>query len=411
MHIRNALKLKSTIGGALLISGSCIGIGMLALPVVTGLSGFFLSTLLLIGASLYMLSTAYLLVELDLGDHPKANIITLAEHTLGSWAKISTWITYLFLFYCLMIAYIAKGGDIFLLIIQHVGLADYFPEYFGGLALTAVSFLLIFSGNQVVDLFNRIFVIGLFASFLILIIIGLKEFEPSNLQYHDVDYLLPAIPFAITAFGFHNMIPTISDYLDRDRRKLISAIVLGALIAFCVYLVWNITVQAAVTVGGSNGLKEAFHKGLIGTEILYFNSHNSLIKLSAIYLSFFAIITSLLGQGLALVDFILDGSKLKGNNQNRITILLSIFIPCYIAAHTIPSVFFIALGLAGGIAAVYLFCLLPILMTWSKYRSCSCDSTLSLSGKFTLAGLLTLSILIIGYEIYHQISNHTNLLT
>lgn len=34
-------KRGSVLGGMLLIAGSCIGAGMLGLPIVTGLSGFF----------------------------------------------------------------------------------------------------------------------------------------------------------------------------------------------------------------------------------------------------------------------------------------------------------------------------------------------------------------------------------
>jgi len=387
----------------LLITGSCIGIGMLALPVVTGLSGFFLSSLLLIGACLYMLATAYLLLELDLGENVNANIITMAKHTLGTWAEIATWIAYLFLFYCLMVAYISKGGDVFVLIFQHLEFTKSFPQQIGSLALITMAFPVILGGSQIVDLFNRICVIGLFLSFCILVTLGLKGFESSRLSYSDISYLPAAIPFVITAFGFHNLIPTISDYLDRDRRKLIYSIILGSLIAFTTYLIWNITLQGAVSVNGINGIKESFNNGWIGTEVLYFASHDPLIKLSALYLSFFAIITSLLGQGLGLVDFLFDGIKLKRNNMNRVFILLCIFVPAFLAANTIPNVFFLALGLAGGFAAVFLFCLLPTLMVWSKYRSQSHNRTLSLRLKCALTIILFISLLIIACEIYQLI--------
>ena len=39
-------KKGSVIGGMLLITGSCVGAGMLGLPIVTGLVGFFPSLIL-----------------------------------------------------------------------------------------------------------------------------------------------------------------------------------------------------------------------------------------------------------------------------------------------------------------------------------------------------------------------------
>jgi tyrosine-specific transport protein len=48
-------------GGMLLVAGCCIGAGMLALPVLTGLSGFDPSLLVLIAAWAFLTFTAFLL--------------------------------------------------------------------------------------------------------------------------------------------------------------------------------------------------------------------------------------------------------------------------------------------------------------------------------------------------------------
>ena len=55
----------SVLGGMLLIAGSCIGAGMLGLPIVTGISGFLPSLALFFCGWLFMTATALLLVEVN----------------------------------------------------------------------------------------------------------------------------------------------------------------------------------------------------------------------------------------------------------------------------------------------------------------------------------------------------------
>lgn len=83
-------------GGILLVSGTTIGAGMLALPVCTGLAGFFPSLVLFILYWIFMTYTAFLFLEVNLWMGRSANIISMAKRTLGRWAQIASWIVYLF---------------------------------------------------------------------------------------------------------------------------------------------------------------------------------------------------------------------------------------------------------------------------------------------------------------------------
>ena len=107
------MKQGNVLGGALLVAGSCIGAGMLALPIVTGMSGFFCSTILFLLAWGFMTSTALLLVEANGWFHEKINFLSLLDHTIGRSFKAVGWITYLFLFYALLVAYISGTGTLF----------------------------------------------------------------------------------------------------------------------------------------------------------------------------------------------------------------------------------------------------------------------------------------------------------
>src|SRR5271170_1531697 len=94
------------IGGILLIAGSCIGAGMLALPIMTGLAGFFPSLVALFISWAFMTFTALLLVEVCGWFYGQVNLLTMAKESLGEVGRTVGWVTYLFLFYALLIAYI-----------------------------------------------------------------------------------------------------------------------------------------------------------------------------------------------------------------------------------------------------------------------------------------------------------------
>jgi len=51
-----------------------------------------------------------LFLEITQWMHKEANIVSMAQRTLGHPGKIATWIRYLFLFYSLNIAYIVESG-------------------------------------------------------------------------------------------------------------------------------------------------------------------------------------------------------------------------------------------------------------------------------------------------------------
>ena len=102
--------LRKAIGGALLVGGTAIGAGMLALPVVTGMGGFLPSTVIFIICWIFSACTGLLLLEVCLWMPNDANIISMVQHLLGPVGKIAAWILYIFLFYCLAIAYVDGRG-------------------------------------------------------------------------------------------------------------------------------------------------------------------------------------------------------------------------------------------------------------------------------------------------------------
>jgi tyrosine-specific transport protein len=85
-------------------------------------------------------------------------------------------------------------------------------------------------------------------------------------------------------------------------------------------------------------------------------------------LAFFAILTSFLAQALSLVHFLADGLKVK-KKARKLFAMSSGASSATDPFPYIPQLFFKALNFAGGICAVVLFGILPVLMVWiGRYR-------------------------------------------
>jgi len=100
------------IGAILFIAGTTIGGGVLALPITTGLAGFFPSTLLMIALWLFMMLTAYYLLEVNLRLPGESNLISMTRKTIGKGGEWVAWIAYLLLLYSLLSAYMLGCSQI-----------------------------------------------------------------------------------------------------------------------------------------------------------------------------------------------------------------------------------------------------------------------------------------------------------
>lgn len=392
------LRSGSVLGGVLLLSGSCIGVGMLALPILTGFAGFIPTTFMFIVCWLFMTTTALLFLEANLW-YPKHNIVSLSERTLGVGGKAIAWITFLFLFYSLLVAYISKGGEL----VQHA-LARYFssdlPVWSGPVLLTLVSAVFVYFGTWIVDRFNRLCMVGLFVTYVFLMCYGFEHTDYKLLSHVDWHYCLFIVPFIITSFGVHNMIPTICEYLHGNRQKLVATILIGGLVPFFIYLLWIIKVQTILPLNGEISITTSYQKEEISTEPLAQLIQNPWIGLTAQYFAFFAIITSLLAQALSMVDFLADGFKIPRTIYGRLFLCILAFVPPFVLAYTVPDIFFMALEFAGGIAAVILFGILPALIVWiGRYWLQVSASPIVPGGKWTLVAVMAFALFVLSFEI------------
>ena len=358
----------SIFGGILLIAGSCIGAGMLGLPIITGIAGFFPSLLMFFCAWVFMTLTGLLLVEVNGWFPHQVNMITMIEKSLGKGGKVLCWITYLFLFYALLVAYISGSGNLFSTFVTGA-FGAHVPAWMGSLFFVLLFGVVIYFGTRKVDLWNRVLMIGKILFFLSLILIGVKYIKPKLLLHTDTSKALFSLPILITSFGFHNMIPSLTAYMNRDLKRVRITIIAGSLSAFLIYFIWEVIVLGIVPIGGSSGLLESFKMDREGSQALSMIVKSPWISLFAEGLAFFAILTSFLAQSLSLVHFLADGLKVSKEKKESVSLCILALAPPLLLSLIYPQLFFKALNFAGGICAVILFGILPVLMVWiGRYR-------------------------------------------
>lgn len=402
MKTRLRLKEGSILGGVLLLSGSCIGAGMLAVPVITGPAGFFPAALMFFFAWLFMTATALLLLEANLICGFHLSLVSLAEKTLGRLGKLATWLLFLLLFYSLNVAYIAASGPILERLIFGCTTVS-IPSWICSLVFTILFAFVIYRGTKIVDYFNRLLMAALIVSYIILVFLGASYVKSHNLFQGKLAYAFISLPILVISFGFHNMIPSLAEYFQGDRKRLKITILLGSLIPLVVYLIWEFVMLGIIPIEGKQGLIEGLKAGVPVTEVLRSLVGCSWIATLAELFSLFAIITSFLAQSLSLVDFLADGLKIKKEKMQRLFLIFLTLIPPFLSAFLYPNIFIRALNLAGGFSAVILFGIFPVLMVWKlRYRE-KAASPLLLGGRFVLSAIFIFAIGVFGLVLAEEL--------
>lgn len=86
------------IGGILLIVGTSIGGGMLALPVANAATGFWQSSIFLFLCWVIMTLGAFFILEANLYLPRGKHMVSMAQATLGNLGLLAAWVSYLFYF-------------------------------------------------------------------------------------------------------------------------------------------------------------------------------------------------------------------------------------------------------------------------------------------------------------------------
>ncbi|MFA0112832.1 aromatic amino acid transport family protein [Vibrio sp. 10N.261.46.E11] len=347
-------------GSTLIIAGTTIGAGMLALPLASAGIGFSTSLFLMLCLWALMAFTALLMVELHQFAESDATLHTLAHTILGTKGKWIASFAMMFLFYALCAAYIAGGGAQF-----NQRISDIAGIELNGQVTTLLFTLLVAGvvtiGTHSVDKVNRV----LFGLKLIAMVLVLSFLAPNITSQYLMSMplqqglIVAAIPVVFTSFGFHGSIPSIVRYLDGDVRSLRKVMIIGSALPLVIYVFWQ-----SVTLGVVSQ-EQLLSDTSLGALLISLSQtvHQSNLSLIVGVFADLALLTSFIGVSLGLFEFMGDSLSKKLGNAKRVKTAAITFLPPLGFALFYPQGFIMALGYAA-IALSVLAILLPTVMVY-----------------------------------------------
>lgn len=383
--------MNKTVGSTLLVAGTMIGAGMLAMPLTSAGIGFGFTLVLLLGLWALLTFSALLFVELYQTAESDAGIGTLAEQYFSKAGRIVATAVLIIFLYALIAAYVSGGGSL---------LKDLLPESFGDkvsiLLFTVIFGSFIVIGTHSVDKINRVLFFVMLAAFAVVLSLMLPEIKFNNLMATPIDnaLIISASPVFFTAFGFHGSIPSLNKYLGGNVKALRFSILVGSAITLCAYILWQLSTHGLLTQNEFLQIlkEDATLNGLVKATFAITGSN---VIASAVKLfSTLALITSFLGVGLGLLECIEDLLKRSFNvTAGRISLGLLTFIPPLVFALFYPEGFILALGYAGQMFAFYAV-VLPVSLVWKARRTHTNLPYKVWGGNLTLIIVLVLGITI-----------------
>ena len=361
--------MNKTVGSTLLVAGTMIGAGMLAMPLTSAGIGLTATVFLLLGLWAVLTFTALLFVELYQTADSDAGIGTLAAQYFGKAGRIISTAVLIVFLYALIAAYVSGGGSLLMDLLPAMGDKDtmnkiavlVFTIFFG-------SFIVI--GTHSVDKINRVLFFVMIAAFILVLALMLPNIKFDNLMAMPIDnaLIISASPVFFTAFGFHGSIPSLNKYLDGNVKALRIAILVGSGITLFAYFLWQLSTHGLLS---QNEFLQILREddtlnGLVKATLEI--TQSPIIANAVKIFSTLALVTSFLGVALGLLECIEDLLKQSFDiHAGRISLGLMTFIPSVLFSLFYPEGFILALGYAGQMFAFYAV-VLPVSLVW-KARS------------------------------------------
>ncbi|KAF0907398.1 hypothetical protein E2562_015889 [Oryza meyeriana var. granulata] len=319
------------------------------------------------------------------------SLVSMAMRTLGTFGVRTACISYLFIHYALLVAYVARSSEI---ITNSLGVplwesATLFSLAFGGLCY--------FGSQRVIGAVNGFLVFSILASFMALVVVASGNLHWSSLLEANFAAAPQSIPIIALSFVYQNVVPVLCTNLEGDLSKVRKAIVVGTAIPLALFLIWD-----AVILGTIPGLAG---DGTIVDPLEQLRSSNGTVGPIVEAFSFLAIGTSYIGFVLGLSDFIADLLKLP-SGQNKPLPYLVTLVPPLVLSLLDPEIFFKALDFAGTYGVLVLFGVFPAAMSWSERYLDDLEAPVPPivpGGKFTLAFVMGGALLVIFSEIFKDI--------
>ncbi|HEX4044320.1 MAG TPA: aromatic amino acid transport family protein [Gammaproteobacteria bacterium] len=391
------------LGGVLLIIGTTIGAGILALPIATAELGFIGSTILLITIWAIMLACGFLFLEVNLWLPANSNLISMAGATLGKPGQLLTWGVYLLLLYSILSAYIAGGGDLFQYLLSTVNI--HISISAASIIVTFLLSLVVCFGIRSVDYVNRGLMMGKLGVLVLLVILIAPFVSGDNVLRGEMTHITSPNSISIVTLAFSSLmiIPSLRGYFDNNVALLRKAIFIGMTVPLVCYIAWDMVILGVIPLEGTPGLKQMVNSPNSTSDLIIALStllKQDVINILAKFFTSVCMATSFLSVSLSLSDFLSDGLKMPKKGKTGVVVFAATFLPPIAVVLFYPDAFMRGLSYAG-VCCFILMILLPPLMVWrGRYHRALLDVYYQVrGGKPLLAFLLLFATLMIGFGV------------
>jgi len=374
-----SMESKGTLTGVVaLITGSTVGAGILALPSVCAETGVVPSISGIVGTWTLLLLSALLLAEINVSvmrerdevrfEHGRGHspvVISLPDMAMTTLGKTGSYVmsaTYLFASTTLLVAYIAKAGEIIETIDPALTLEASTIGFTVGLGA-----VMAFGSVNVIDNINRVLTIVLMGLFFGILYEGaiVADFKNYDL-INDASKLPEAIPIMFLSLIYHDLVPVICAYMNGDLKEIRKAIVVGSCVPLFMFIAYLIVALSINNTSVASGLGFEDPLGL-------------LLKSDVGWIvggfSFCAISTSFIGTCLGVTSTIEPKIKetfaekgLTAKDAKKVSYFATLILPLIIALSA-SDIFLPATKFAGSYGAPVLYGLLPSVMCFIWFTS------------------------------------------
>lgn len=334
---------------AVLVTGTAIGGGFLALPYTTAPSGFgpslvvmFLSWALLFAQAQVAVD---LLVEESTSMNEAVSFSVAAERRLGAKGKVIVIALFLVLMMTTLVSQYAEAGALFASL---TGLPQPLVRALLAISLTILTWK---SSTSRTAALNGCLTFGFVLASMVVFGTGLPLAEWHRLNRSDWHSCARSFPSIMQLFVYLEVTPSIASILELKRKRIKRAIFVGSALLLFLEAFWSALGLALVP----------FHGGLRADPVALLLGQNGPIAFAVLALGCFAVLTTILGTNLALRSFCGGAKPLVALVSYSFCALAPAFAP--------KSAFFAAIDFAGAYPVTLLWgCVLP-LMALTKARS------------------------------------------
>jgi len=348
---------NSALTGTMITAGTSIGAGMFSIPVVCSGMWFGYTVFALIFMWFVSYLNALYLLEINLGFEKGSSFDKIVKALLGKvWNPIFG-IGFAFLMAILLYAYFSAFGSMARSTLD-LNMSDG-GKWLSGTVSLVLGLLLgvvVWWSTSLVGRISTILIAGMTITFLLSMGGFSLQVEMGNLADSGgsgyFKYFWIALSYLLTAFAFSTIVPSLYKHYGDRPMVIKKGMLQGSILALAVYILFvfvifgNISRDEFVAVnqtGGNIGdLVAALQSG----------SENQWVNKAISLFSNFAIISSFLGIGLCLFDYIADKFEFPDNRKGRLYVAALTFLPPGIASFFFPNGFITAIGYAGLVAAL-----------------------------------------------------------